>query len=200
MIDTHPTSRVTTTADLGSLVEREAELDVARVYAGYANFVWASLHRLGVRDADRQDLLQEVFLVVHKRLHAFEGRSKLRTWLYGICIRVVTAHRRRAYVRRERPMAEPPEPARATSGGDSPEADAMRKQATQRLEAMLDEMDLEKRAVFVMFEIDELPADEIATILGAPVGTVHSRLFAARRQFTQIVGRQNARDASGARR
>ena len=74
---------------------------VTRVYEGHARFVWASLQRLGVRDADLEDVLQEVFVVVHQRLHTFDGTSKMTTCLFGICLRVASASRRRSFRQNE---------------------------------------------------------------------------------------------------
>jgi RNA polymerase sigma-70 factor, ECF subfamily len=139
--------------------------------------------------------LQEVFVVVHQRLHTFDGSSRITTWLFGISMRVAAAHRRRAYRRREQ-MGDLPDD--ATDGAASPEEAAATRQAQARLSAILDTMDLERRALFVMFEIDELPCDEIAQLLGVPVGTVHSRLHAARKDFEAAVRRFDARDASRA--
>jgi RNA polymerase sigma-70 factor (ECF subfamily) len=163
------------------------------VYAAHGDFVWLSLQRLGVRTADLDDMLQEVFAVVHQRLHTYDRRASMKAWLFGIAIRVAAAHRRRAHVRREQPTDEVPEP---RDGGDSvtPEEAAAASEARARLNAILDAMDLEKRAVFVMYEIDEVPADEIATILGIPFNTVHSRLRLARKQFQETLARFDARD------
>src|SRR5262245_65871367 len=71
------------------------------VYDEHFRFVWRSLRRLGVRESDVADAVQDVFVVVHRRLGDFEGRSKVTTWLYGICYRVAKDRRRVAYVRRE---------------------------------------------------------------------------------------------------
>src|SRR4051812_1143348 len=74
---------------------------VAEVFREHAPFVWRALRRLGVREADVEDACQEVFVVVHRRLADFEGRSSVRTWVYGICVRVASDWRKRAHVRRE---------------------------------------------------------------------------------------------------
>ncbi len=177
--------------------EAEASSDagaaVTRIYLANADFVWRSLQRLGVRDADLDDVLQEVFVVVHQRLHTFDGTAKMTTWLFGICLRVVSAYRRRGFRRNETSVAEPPEPSDRTSA--SPEQDLATAESRRRLEALLDELDLEKRAVFVMFEVDEMPCEEIAQILGVPVGTVYSRLHGARKAFQKALARMQARDA-----
>ena len=169
---------------------RDAPLDVTAVHEAHADFVWASMQRLGVRDADLEDAMQEVFVVVHQRLHTFDGSSKMTTWLFGISLRVAAAFRRRAHVRRERPVAEVPD---GPSSDASPEDAARSRESRAQLEAILDELDLEKRAVFVMFEIEEIPCDEIASILGVPVGTVYSRLAAARKSFQAALRRFQAR-------
>ncbi len=177
------------------LCEAEATLDVATVHDAHANFVWLTLQRHGVRDADLEDMMQEVFVIVHRKLHTFDGSSRVTTWLFGICTRVAAAHRRRAYVRREQPTEQTAET--VVDPGVAPDAAAETREGRARLEAILAEMDVEKRAVFVMFEIEELPCEAIATIVGAPVGTVHSRLFSARKMFEKALTRMRARDARG---
>jgi RNA polymerase sigma-70 factor (ECF subfamily) len=170
------------------------ELDLLSIHAQHADFVWLTLQRLGVRDADVEDLLQEVFVVVHRRLHTFDGRSRMSSWLYGISVRVAAAHRRRAFQRREQIGGVPETADRAAT----PEEAVAARQAQARLRAVLDAMDLEKRALFVMFEIDEVPCETIADFLGVPVGTVYSRLHAARKDFEAALRRVEAR-ASGRR-
>jgi RNA polymerase sigma-70 factor, ECF subfamily len=172
-----------------------AGLDALAVHETQADFVWRSLQRLGVRAVDLEDVFQDVFVVVHRRLSTFDGSSALTTWLFGICLRVAAAHRRRAWLRREvltgdvattheAPASERPDEALAAG------------RAQAALLGVLDAMDLDKRAVFVMFELDELSSEEIAAILGVPVGTVWSRLHAARKQFEKILARRRARQRS----
>ena len=173
-------------------VDAAASAAVTRIYLANADFVWRSLQRLGIRDADLDDVLQEVFVVVHQRLQTFDGSAKMTTWLFGICLRVASAYRRRGFRRNETSVAEPPEPTDRASA--SPEQDLAAAESRRRLALLLDELDLEKRAVFVMFEVDEMPCEEIAQILGVPVGTVHSRLHAARRSFQKALARMQARD------
>jgi RNA polymerase sigma-70 factor, ECF subfamily len=171
-------------------------LDVSSLHDEHADFVWRTLQRLGVRDADLEDMMQEVFVVVQKRLHTYDRTSKVTTWLFGICMRVAARYRRRAYVRREEPYENVPE-GLLEADRAGPEAQVEDRQAREKLARILDEMDLERRAVFVMFELDELGCEEIAAIVGVPVGTVYSRLSAARREFQKIVSRTQAREAHG---
>jgi RNA polymerase sigma-70 factor (ECF subfamily) len=167
------------------------DVDVLSIHAEHADFVWLTLQRLGVAPADIEDCLQDVFVVVHQRLGSFDGSSRMTTWLYGICIRVAAAYRRRAHRRREQTGEEMDE---TVDEGESPEAAASRREAREHLQRVLDEMDIEKRALFVMFEIDEVSCEEIAEILGIPVGTVYSRLHAARKEFEAALRRVEARD------
>lgn len=173
--------------------EAEAASAVTRIYQVNADFVWRSLQRLGVRDADLDDVLQEVFVVVHQRHRTFDGSSKMTTWLFGICMRVASAYRRRGHRRKETVVADVPEPIDRASV--SPEQDLAAAESRRRLDVLLDELELDKRAVFVMFEVDEMPCEEIALILGVPVGTVYSRLHGARKSFQKALARMQAREA-----
>ena len=149
----------------------------AQVFTDNAPFVWRALRRLGVREADVEDVCQEVFLVVHRQLAGFEARSSIRTWLYGICLRAASSHRRRPHRTREEISAEPPEESIPAPQDD----DLERKRALARLDAALDELDEDKRAVFVLYELEQLSMAEIAEATGCPVQTAYSRLHAARR-------------------
>jgi RNA polymerase sigma-70 factor, ECF subfamily len=150
----------------------------ASVFEELAPFVWRALRRLGVADADVDDVCQEVFLVVHRRLDSFEARSSLRTWIYGICLRAASEYRRRPHHRREEATSSPPEPIVAARQDE--ELD--RRRALAALDAALDTLDDEKRAVFVLFEIEQVPMQEVAEAAGCPLQTAYSRLHAARRK------------------
>ncbi|MDB4931487.1 MAG: polymerase sigma factor RpoE [Myxococcaceae bacterium] len=171
-------------------------LALTELAAAQGEFIWATLQRLGARAADLADLAQEVLIVVHRKLGTYDPSMPLRPWLYGICVRVLKVHRRRAWFRRELPMAQVPD--RVAPGAD-PERAAIAAQEGARLAALLDELNPEKRAVFVMFELEQLACDEIATLVGVPVGTVWSRLHLARKQLEGALARERARE-KGARR
>ncbi len=175
-----------------TLAEAPPALDVVTIHAAHAGFVWSALQRFGVRDADLEDALQEVFVVVHQRLASYDPTVRVTTWLYGIALRVAASFRRRAHVRRERIVDHVPD---VQAMAPRPEDAAADCEARERLLSILDSMDLEKRAVLVMFEIDGLSCDEIAAVAGVPVGTVYSRLHAARQAFQQSLLRWTARDA-----
>ena len=168
-------------------------LDVAAIHAAHADFVWATLHRMGVREADLADMLQEVFVVVHRRGSTYDGECRMTSWLFGICVRVAAGYRRRAYVRRERPTANLPELAGSAEG--SPEHAASMNQARARLAAVLDTLTPDRRAVFVMFELEGMGTEAIAAMLDVPVGTIYSRLHQARKDFEGSLARLDAQDA-----
>lgn len=172
----------------GSLALR---LDDARalgagdVYERHADFVWRTLQHLGVRSADLEDLAQEVFVTVHRRLSSFDGRSKLTTWLFAICLHLVLRHRRRAYFRWELSHAEPPE----RVDPETPEDLYATEQARLRLERLLDTLSPERRATFLLFEIEGVSCEDIAELTAVPVGTVYSRLHLARKQVAAAAAR-----------
>ncbi len=147
------------------------------IFREYAPFAWRALRRLGVPEADVEDVCQEVFVVVHRKLGEFEGRSSLKTWIYGICARTASDYRRSGRVRREVVTDAPPE---AAQEGAQHEAVMMR-QARAALDRILDRLDDDKRSVFVLYEIEELTMAEVAEALGCPLQTAYSRLHAARK-------------------
>ncbi|WP_437930243.1 sigma-70 family RNA polymerase sigma factor [Sorangium sp. So ce291] len=154
------------------------------LHAEHGGFVWATLQRFGIQQPDLEDAFQDVFIVVQRRLPAFDWACPVTTWLFAICRRVAASHRRRAHTRRERlgeVVDDVPDSAR------SPEEATSQQQARLQLEAILEAMDLDRRAVFVMFEIEEMPCNEIASLIGVPVGTVYSRLHAARKEFAILL-------------
>lgn len=150
--------------------------DLGKVYREHVDYVWRALGHLGVKPADVADVAHEVFLVVRKRLPTFEGRSSLRTWIYGICMRVVSDYRSRAFRRREIAHEQVPD-----SPEDAPQQDvAERRQLRERLNALLSALPDEQRDVFVLYEIEELAMKEVAEALDCPIQTAYSRLHAAR--------------------
>lgn len=165
------------------------------MHAEHADFVYRSLQRLGVRTMDLEDALQDVFVVVHKKLDGFDPSLRLRSWLFGIAVRVAVAHRRKAHLHRERGDTELERHLeRDTQAG--PEAEAMERQGRERLARILDKLTPEKRAVFVMFEIEGKTTVEIAEELGLALGTVYSRLSAARAEFQRALERLHRQQRS----
>jgi RNA polymerase sigma-70 factor, ECF subfamily len=169
----------------GLAEERELALSVEDVYELHADFVWRSLQHLGVRSADLEDLGQEVFVTVHRKLSTFDGRSKLTTWLFGICLNLVLRHRRRAYLRLEFLHAEPPE----RVDPHTPEGFYAEEEARVQLTQLLAKLSPERRATFVLFEVEGVSCEEIAELTSVPIGTVYSRLHLARKQVAATAAR-----------
>ena len=159
---------------------------LAEIFRTHAPFVWRGLRRLGVPESDVEDVCQEVFVVVHRKLGDFEGRSSLKTWIYGICARTASDYRRSGRVRREIVTDAPPEA--AAEGATAYDTVALR-QARATLDRILDELDDDKRSVFVLYEIEELTMAEVAEALGCPLQTAYSRLHAARKVVEAGVAR-----------
>lgn len=160
----------------------------ATVYDDHVKFAWRVLGRLGVAHADIEDVCQEVFIVVHRRLAEFEGRSSLRTWIYGIALRCASDYRRRNA--RRQPAVAVAEVAVAGSQHD----DLHARDARATLDQLLELLDADKREVFVLFELEELAMTEVVAIVGCPVQTGYSRLHAARAIVASAASRMRAKE------
>ena len=164
---------------------------VVGLYDQHFDFVWRSLRRLGVAGADLEDAAQDVFVVVHRRLASFERRASIRTWIFGIALRVAKLYRQRNARQRERTACDE---ALLVCPRGTPEEVRASMQAAERVQSLLEEMDDDKRAVFVLAELEHMPASEIATALGIPMNTVYSRLRLARGVFENGLRRIQAKD------
>jgi len=192
-----PAARPTESAeDLASRDESPA-LVFDDVYEEHFDFVWRSARRLGVHEGAVDDVVQDTFLVVHRRLADFERRSSLKTWIFGILLRVARDHRR--HTRRKAPHSIRPEaptdPETLTAATEhGPHERAAQTEAVHALHAILDELDDEKREVFILSELEQMTAPEMAEVLRVNLNTIYSRLRAARQEFEQAVSRHRARD------
>ncbi|HWA74230.1 MAG TPA: RNA polymerase sigma factor [Polyangiaceae bacterium] len=154
-------------------------------------FVWRTLRRLGVPEADLPDVVQEVFLVVHRRLSDFEGRSKVTTWLFRIAMGVARDRRRKAHVRRE--LLDPNVFDSVADPAPDATQELERRDDLALFDSALDGLDLDQRAVFALFELEGMSGQDIATTLQIPLGTVYSRLRLARIAFRSNLKRHAAR-------
>lgn len=166
-------------------------LTLRAIYDEHVTFVWRALRRLGVRESDLPDAVQDVFLVVHRKLPEFEGRSKVTTWLFGIAMRVARDRMRLAHVRRQ--VGDEEAVLAYIDESADVAAQAERRQAAEILEDILDSLPIEQRAVFTLFELDGMSGEAIAELLEIPLGTVYSRLRLAREAFQRSVSRLRAR-------
>ena len=153
--------------------------DFERVYAEHFAFVWRNLRRLGVAPAQLDDAAQEVFIVVHRRLAEVRVEA-LRPFLFGVVRRVAADQRRSAGRHRTEALGDAPEVA---SGAPTAEGALERAEAARTVRAILARLGDEQREVFVLAELEQMAAPEIAEAIGVPVNTVYSRLRAARAAF-----------------
>jgi RNA polymerase sigma-70 factor, ECF subfamily len=166
------------------------------VYEAQVDFVWRTVRRMGVREADTDDVVQEVFVIVHRRLAEFAGRAQVKTWVFKILVHVVR-HYWRTHQRKPGDRAAEDPAAIQTLVADhehSPAAMYERVEALRVLDRLLAQLDEEKREVFVLAEIEQMTAAEIAEIVEANVNTVGSRLRAARQEFEKALLRFRAHE------
>ncbi|WP_437924989.1 RNA polymerase sigma factor [Sorangium sp. So ce291] len=174
--------------------------DFVKVYRKLFPLVWRTVRRLGVDASAHEDVCQEVFVVVHRRLPEFRGRSSLKTWTFGIVVNVVQAHRRS--LRRQSPAhrgtGEIVDPDQLAAPSNLSPYEAMTRAETARVvHDLLASLDEEKRVVLVLAELEEMPPAEIAQGIGVNVNTVYARLRAARQAFSDAVHRHHARIRGG---
>lgn len=163
------------------------------VYRAQVGFVWRTLRRLGVAEADLEDAAHELFMVVHRRLPEFDGAAAITTWLFAIA-RGVASNRRRGAERHERRLAVAPPPGAAVDPGEQLE----RTRAAEAIERFLAGLAPEQRLVFELFEIEGLRAAEIAEAIELNINTVYTRLRAARLRFAEFVAQHRASDTGAA--
>jgi RNA polymerase sigma-70 factor (ECF subfamily) len=168
----------------------------AEVYEVHFAFVWRSARRLGTPEGDVDDVVQEIFVVAHRRLREFEGRSSVKTWLFGIIVNVVRAHRRVLLAKHPESVNAQAriDPEALADGAGGPDDWASKVEAARLVDHLLEALDDEKRVVFVLAELEQMTAPEIAAALGIVVNTVYSRLRLARQEFAKAAARHRARE------
>jgi RNA polymerase sigma-70 factor, ECF subfamily len=166
------------------------------IYRQYFDFVWSSVRRLGVSPASMDDVVQEVFMVIHARLHTVYHPKALRSWIYGIARRTVSSYHRSRRLKEAHGAALAVEPS-AQSLPRTPFDLVEQNDQVKLLFSLLEELDDPKREVFMMAELDELTVPEIAEILELPLNTAYSRLRTAREAFEEALARHSARCEGG---
>jgi RNA polymerase sigma-70 factor (ECF subfamily) len=174
---------------------------LAQIYAEHCDFVWRNLRRMGVQEASIDDAVQEVFLVVHRRLADFEARSQVKTWLFWIVLRVAQTQRRNLR-RRNAHLPDVPTfdlEAVANIEQESPLELVARREAVTLLHQLLATLDDDKRAMLVLVELEQMSVPEAAEALGINLNTAYSRLRMARNAFEEAIVRHRAREGRGGR-
>ncbi len=155
-------------------------MQLEQVYREHLGFVLQSLRRLGVSPGRVEDLAHDVFLTVHRKRGDFDPARPLRPWLFGIANALASNERQRAHVFREEPGERD-----AIDQGLSPEDHSEQGAARRVVAKALDALDADKRAIFILHELDQVPVSTAADSLGVAVDTAWSRLRAARKQFNE---------------
>lgn len=169
-----------------------AQDDLATLYENHSAAVRQAVIHLGGGVVDVDDLVQDVFIVILRKRHSFEGRSQLSTWVYGIVVRVVSRARQRARLRRFLRLDQVAEPAHS----DTPARFFEHREASETVFRILERISEQKRVVFVLYELEGLSGQQIAEIVGCPMKTVWTRLHHARKEFKQHLARENLRSAA----
>ena len=156
----------------------------SEIFEAYATFVMRTVRRMGVREADVEDVSQEVFIIVKQKIGTYDTTRSMRAWLFGIIRYQVSDYRKKAFRRAEVSCAEP---YAIPTVEAKQEKKLVQKENRAILDRALDMLDEEKRAVFVLYQLEGLPMKEVTAMLMCPLQTAYSRLNAAREQVAFYV-------------
>jgi RNA polymerase sigma-70 factor (ECF subfamily) len=165
-------------------------VDFATLYKQEFAYAWRTLRRLGVRERDLPDIAHDFFIVVFRHLTDYDSARPLRPWLFGIAFRIVSDYRRSARFVRET-LGDAPDVVDRAPPVDEQVAERQARDAVMRV---LEELELERRAVLVMHDLEGQPVPEIAAALTIPVATAYSRLRLAREDIAAAIKRLRARE------
>lgn len=176
--------------DIVTACQAGDETAFRNLYLAHRSEVHRIIYRLLGPAGDVEDVIQEVFIQVHRSIGNFRGQSKFSTWLHRVAVNVALQHLRRKRATVVSKSDDRVEERAAEEGGQASPSESLETQ--ERLQAVyraLDQISPKKRAVLVMHDMQGLSAQKIAELVGSPVFTVRTRLFYARREFyRRIVG------------
>ncbi len=164
----------------------------ANLYNTHFDFVWSTARYLGVGPSEIDDVVQEVFFTIYGRLHTIERPESLRSWIYGVVRRIVSKYHRNKRTRLIETGTERIEPEMQPEWRTPQHLAEQHEQATL-LWSLLEKLDTSRREVFVLAELEEMTAPEIADAVGVPLNTVYSRLRVARQELEEALQRCRAR-------
>jgi RNA polymerase sigma-70 factor (ECF subfamily) len=167
----------------GQETSREARLDLAALYRAHAQTVARFAQRLGGPSVDVDDVVQEVFLVVHSQLAEFRGDAQVTTWLYRITANIVRHRRRKERFRRWLGGSSEEVGGKAVSNRPTPVEALERREASRTVYQVLDSMNERYRTLLILFELEGMSGEAIAELTGQKVQTVWVGLHRAREQF-----------------
>ena len=163
------------------------------VYRTYFNFVWSITRCLGVDRAEQDDIVQEIFVIIYKRLETIEQPESLRSWIYGIIRRTACRYHRAKRTRLINTETMNLEPEVRQPEWCTPQIIAEQSEQVRLIWSFLEKIDAPKREVFILTEVEEMTAPEIAAAIGVPLNTVYSRLRAARQELDEALQKHHAR-------
>jgi len=170
--------------DVGALARAgPATLSIENVYRDYCDAVTRWAARLAGPEVETEDLVQEIFLIAHRKLDSFRHDAALSTWLYRITERVVSRRRQRERMRRWLMLSDPRAGVETESSAPTPLETLQRRRALELTYEALDALNENQRSAFILFEIEELSGQEIAELKGVSVSTVWVWLHRARARF-----------------
>jgi RNA polymerase sigma-70 factor, ECF subfamily len=174
---------------------REGFVDFGRVFEVEFDYVWRSLRRLGIAERDLEDVTHDVFLRVFQHISQYDTGRPIRPWLFGFAFRIASDHRRGARNRLEvlDPAADRPDPERSAVDR------LVRAEALRTAQALLDTIEFDRRAVFILHELDGFSIPKVAEALAIPLNTAYSRLRLAREEFEKAAARLRLRADRGDR-
>ncbi len=165
---------------------RPARINAEALFRKHGRFVAHFVARLGVRGHDVEDLVQEVFLLVHRQGGFVPGPAKPTTWLAEIALRLTMSAQRRA---RRSPLLPNADETDRVVSHMTPHDELVQARALQSVQTALQSLDMERRAIFILYEMDGESCDAIARAFDIPIGTVYSRLHTARDEFLHAYAR-----------
>lgn len=172
-------------------VERRARFRV--IVEGEFDYVWITLRRLGVQPRDLEDVVQDVFVNLYRRLDLYDPSRPIRPWLFAFALRAASDWRKQARHRVE-VLGQPVDVAGNTPAPDEAMA---RNEDRELVLRALEDVEIERRAVFILYEIDGCSMKDIVESLRIPLFTGYSRLRVAREEFTAAVRRLVAQRGEG---
>ncbi|MBT9557767.1 MAG: RNA polymerase sigma factor [Myxococcales bacterium] len=178
-------------------VRRDDELrglDFRRLYESYKHKVYGTIHHVIGPSDEVDDIVQSVFLEIHRSLPRYQGQSKLSTWIYRIAVNVALQHIRKKRRRRVFLFFSPPDPERDCDSATDTRPGHEQRDLLRKIHGLLDHVSEKKRIVFILHELDGREIDEIADLLDIPLNTVRSRLHAARVELTDRMRRASLVD------
>jgi RNA polymerase sigma-70 factor (ECF subfamily) len=178
-------------------VRRDDELrglDFRRLYESYKHKVYGTIHHVIGPSDEVDDIVQSVFLEIHRSLPRYQGQSKLSTWIYRIAVNVALQHIRKKRRRRVFLFFSPPDPERDYDSSTDTRPGHEQRDLLRKIHGLLDHVSEKKRIVFILHELDGREMDEIAELLDIPLNTVRSRLHAARVELTDRMRRASLVD------